>query len=323
LHTILDLPVGTFVGVGQKTVVLFFEKGKPTNDIWYYELKVGRSLGKRDPINYNDFQEFIDYQKDFIESDNSWKRSKLSIDKNTFDLSVNNPNKKEDIIIRNPAVIIDELEKNTSDTTDIIKDKHFLEQINELSAFQTAKWEKTTLGHVCDFFNGKAHEKEIDANGDFIVVNSKFISRDGDVKKFTMTQIFPLFENDIVLVMSDVPNGKALGKCFLIDEDEKYSLNQRICAIRSNNFNPKFLYYQLNRNKHFLSFNNGENQTNLRKEDILNCPLFMPPMEEQNRIVEILDKLKDESSQVIFNINNKTKLAEEFQQSILGIPFLI
>jgi type I restriction enzyme M protein len=30
LHTVLDLPSGTFQGAGVKTVVLFFEKGAPT-----------------------------------------------------------------------------------------------------------------------------------------------------------------------------------------------------------------------------------------------------------------------------------------------------
>lgn len=36
LHTILDLPSGVFTGAGIKTVILFFEKGKPTQKIWYY-----------------------------------------------------------------------------------------------------------------------------------------------------------------------------------------------------------------------------------------------------------------------------------------------
>ena len=38
LHTVLDLPGGTFTGAGVKTVVLFFEKGKPTKDVWFYQL---------------------------------------------------------------------------------------------------------------------------------------------------------------------------------------------------------------------------------------------------------------------------------------------
>jgi type I restriction enzyme M protein len=46
LHTVLDLPGGTFTGAGVKTVVLFFEKGAPTEKVWYYQLNLGRNLGK-------------------------------------------------------------------------------------------------------------------------------------------------------------------------------------------------------------------------------------------------------------------------------------
>ena len=145
--------------------------------------------------------------------------------------------------------------------------------------------ELTTLGKSCEFFNGKAHEKSIDENGKYIVVNSKFISQEGRVVKRTKEQMFPLYKGDIVMVMSDVPNGKALAKCFIIDKDDTYSLNQRICCIRSKEFDTKYLYYQLNRNEHFLAFNNGENQTNLRKDDILDCPLIKPSMDEQKRMV--------------------------------------
>ncbi|MGF7140755.1 N-6 DNA methylase [Roseimarinus sediminis] len=321
LHTILDLPVGIFTGVGQKTVVLFFEKGKPTTDIWHYELKVDRSLGKREPINENDFIEFLEFQSVRKLSDKSWTRNILEIDKTSFDLTLSNPNKKVEVKIRESEIILPEFDMLTGETTDILKSDLFNSQIQELSAFDSSNWERTTLGEVCEFFNGKAHEKAIDANGNYIVVNSKFISTDGNVKKYTLEQIFPLYEGDVVLVMSDVPNGKALGKCFLIDENDKYSLNQRICAIRSERFNSKFLYYQLNRNSHFLDFNNGENQTNLRKADILNCPLLVPTIEEQERIVEILDNLKEETIQVKENIQKKINLAEELQQSVLELPF--
>jgi type I restriction enzyme S subunit len=150
--------------------------------------------------------------------------------------------------------------------------------------------ELTSLGESCEFFNGKAHEKSIDENGKYIVVNSKFISQEGRVVKRTKEQMFPLYKGDIVMVMSDVPNGKALAKCFIIDQDDTYSLNQRICCIRSKEFDTKYLYYQLNRHEHFLAFNNGENQTNLRKDDILACPLIKPSMEEQQRMVSELDE---------------------------------
>ena len=45
LHTVLDCPGGTFLGAGVKTVVLFFEKGAPTRNVWYYQLEPGRNMG--------------------------------------------------------------------------------------------------------------------------------------------------------------------------------------------------------------------------------------------------------------------------------------
>lgn len=180
----------------------------------------------------------------------------------------------------------------------------------------------TTLGESCQFFNGKAHEKDIDAEGAFVVVNSKFISRDGRVLKFTGKQMFPLFEDDIVMVMSDVPNGKALAKCYIIEENDKYSLNQRICAIRTTEFDIRFLYYQLNRHPFLLAFNNGENQSNLRKGDILNCPLWKPSLEVQENIVELLDEALEQIEQSKANIKKNIENAQELFQSKLDAVFL-
>lgn len=171
--------------------------------------------------------------------------------------------------------------------------------------------ELTTLGKSCEFFNGKAHEKSIDENGKYIVVNSKFISSEGKSFKRTNEQMFPLYKGDIVMVMSDVPNGKALAKCFIIDKDDTYSLNQRICCIRSKEFDAKYLYYQLNRHEHFLAFNNGENQTNLRKDDILACPLIKPSIDEQRRMVEKLDQTFASLLKVKFNIETNIINAKE------------
>lgn len=177
--------------------------------------------------------------------------------------------------------------------------------------------ELTTLGKSCEFFNGKAHEKSIDENGNYIVVNSKFISQEGRVVKRTKEQMFPLYKGDIVMVMSDVPNGKALAKCFIIDKDDTYSLNQRICCIRSKEFDVKYLYYQLNRHEHFLAFNNGENQTNLRKDDILDCPLIKPSMEEQKRMVAELDLAFANLSKAMSNTERNAINAKSLFESYL------
>jgi type I restriction enzyme M protein len=108
LHTVIDCPGGTFIGAGVKTVVLFFEKGSATRKTWFYELNPGRNMGKTNPLNDNDLKEFVVLQKTFADSDKSWsiKTSELDI---SFDLSVKNPNVKEEAPLREPSLIIDEI----------------------------------------------------------------------------------------------------------------------------------------------------------------------------------------------------------------------
>ena len=72
VHTILNMPQGSFLGAGVKTVVLFFEKIRPTKKIWYYDLDPGRNLGKTNPLNDNDLKEFIELQTSKPTNEKSW-----------------------------------------------------------------------------------------------------------------------------------------------------------------------------------------------------------------------------------------------------------
>lgn len=164
---------------------------------------------------------------------------------------------------------------------------------DQLLGFEEGDVEWKTLEEVAHFANGKGHEKDISEDGKFIVVNSKFISTDGLVAKYSDSQICPLFKDDILLVMSDLPNGKALSKTFIVDEDERYTLNQRIGGITvkdKSEILPKFLHYFLDRTPQLLKHNNGVDQTNLRKGQILEVKVPILPLHKQEHIVSILDK---------------------------------
>ena len=150
-------------------------------------------------------------------------------------------------------------------------------------------WKVKLLSDVAFFTNGKAHERHIDNSGNYIVVNSKFISTEGEVVKKSNVCICPLKIGDITMVMSDIPNGKALAKCFIIPKDDKYTLNQRICSLRTEVADNRYLSYILNRNKYYLAFDSGTGQTNLRKSDVLECPVAIPPTKaEQTAIAATL-----------------------------------
>lgn len=120
LHTILDLPGGTFTGAGVKTVILFFDKGTATKKIWYYQLNLDRNLGKTNPLNENDLSEFVKLQKTKAESKNSWTIKLADVNTDTFDLSVKNPNKKGEAALRQPQEILAKMKELDIETAEIL-----------------------------------------------------------------------------------------------------------------------------------------------------------------------------------------------------------
>jgi type I restriction enzyme M protein len=120
LHTVLDCPGGVFQGAGVKTVVLFFEKGAATRNIWFYQLDPGRNLGKTNPLNDADLAEFAMLQKTLADSPKSWSVDARSIDKTTFDLSLNNPKGGEDIAHHSPGKIMDEIAALDAESAEVM-----------------------------------------------------------------------------------------------------------------------------------------------------------------------------------------------------------
>ena len=156
------------------------------------------------------------------------------------------------------------------------------------------KWEEKTLEQVARYENGKAHEQDIDEEGEYIVVNSKFISTEGEVKKFSHSANLLAEKDDILMVLSDIPNGKAIAKCFYVDKDDTYTVNQRICKLTAKDTVSTMLFYILDRNAYFLDFDDGVKQTNLKKDDVLNCPILLPKDKtEQQKIADCLSSVDE------------------------------
>lgn len=242
------------------------------------------------------------------------------------EFKINIPTLQEQQKIANFLSNVDKKISITEEKLDLFKDykKGIMQKIfNQELRFKDSngndypEWQEKILGEVSSFINGKGHEQFIDKNGNYIVVNSKFISSDGLIKKYTSNLLVPLYVNDILMVMSDVPNGKAIGKCFLVNENNKYSLNQRICALRTGE-NSKYLYYFLNRNSYFLKFDDGISQTNLKKDEVLSCPIFLPCLEEQQKIADFLSSIDNK----IDNLTAELEDLKEFKKGLLQQMFV-
>lgn len=102
LHTIVRLPNGVFNPyTGIKTNLLFFTKGRPTQNIWYYEHPYpegAKSYNKTKPIHFEEFQPEIKWWgseenafKSRVETEQAWKVSIDDIKARNYNLDIKNP----------------------------------------------------------------------------------------------------------------------------------------------------------------------------------------------------------------------------------------
>lgn len=175
-----------------------------------------------------------------------------------------------------------------------LRKKQYNHYRGQLLTFEDGEVEWKALGDVCDFTNAKPHEKFVTPDGDVALMTSKFVATQGRSARYIKREsvLTPAVEEDVALVMSDLPNGRALAKAFFVREDNRYAANQRVCLLRPKDkaqLVPRFLFYVIDRNPQLLRYDTGYDQTHLKKGWILDVNLPVPSLIEQTRIVEILD----------------------------------
>jgi restriction endonuclease S subunit len=211
---------------------------------------------------------------------------------------------------------IELLKNQNREMTTFINDVYW-QEIEQIFHRNINDWPKTTIGESCDYKNGKAHEKLVDPSGRYRLVTSKFVSSEGEFARRVTESLTPLASGDVAFVLSDLPNGKALAKAFLVTDENDLTLNQRVLRLRSNNFHPKFLYFMINRNPYLRSFDNGESQTHLKLAQVLACPLLIPDLKTQAEVAKSMSELKLQIDSSVQLLAKKGYLLETLQKSIL------
>ncbi|WRE22808.1 restriction endonuclease subunit S [Helicobacter pylori] len=191
-----------------------------------------------------------------------------------------------------------------------------LSQRKRLKGFNQA-WQRVRLGDICEFGNGGAYETLIVENGDFKLISLNSIDIDGNLKN-TMKRVNfydnSLKQDDIVMVLSDVAHGDFLGLCAVIPSND-YVLNQRMGRLRIRNdcINILFLRLYINANqKYFKMQGQGSSQLNLSKKAIEDFEIFLPPLNEQIAIANILSGLDHE----IASLKNKKRQFDNIKKAL-------
>lgn len=320
LHTILDMPAGTFLGAGVKTVVLFFTKGEPTRTIWYYQLDPGRNMGKTNPLSDSDMMDFIKLQKNRDASLNSWTLNIDDVDKSTYDLSVKNPNKKNIIEIKSPYLIKEEIQQLDEAGNEILLNVYdFLENtFKELeSEFPVKK-----IGDVCTVIAGQSPEGKYynnEGNGmPFYQGKKEFTSKFiGEPTTWT-TDITKEAEKDDVLMSVRAPVGPvnfATQKC---------CIGRGLAAIRaSNKIDKEYLFYYFLKNEKEITGNEGAVFNSINKTQIENLMIPVPPIDIQIEIVNSLNLLFEDLDSLEKLYLNKVDKIRELKMSIMHSAYYV
>jgi type I restriction enzyme S subunit len=188
----------------------------------------------------------------------------------------------------------------------------------EYSGEIPSDWSLKRLGDLVAFAQGKAHEPYIDDDGDYICVNSRFVSTSGKTIKTCSVNLTPASLNDILMVMSDLPNGRALARAYYVDDHGKYAVNQRVCRITAEKAHSRFLFYLLDRHPGLMQNDDGVHQTHLSNSDFQKLKLYLPSLSEQNQIARFLDHETARIDALIEEQQRLIELLKEKRQAVIS-----
>ena len=121
LFCIVSLPPKVFLNAGaaSKTNLLFFTKGEPTKEIWYYDLS-DLNVTKKQPLTVEHFDEFLKLLPEKTESERSWRVSIEEIEAKNYDIKAVNPNKKIEEDTRTPDELLSVIESQGTEVAKAI-----------------------------------------------------------------------------------------------------------------------------------------------------------------------------------------------------------
>lgn len=129
LHTIVRLPNGVFNPyTGIKTNLLFFTKGTPTKEVWYYEHPLPKGIknySRSNPITIDEFLPENEWWNNRIENEHAWKVCVDNIKNANYNLDFKNPHIPEDEKLKSPEELINDI------NTNLFNAKQLLEKIKE------------------------------------------------------------------------------------------------------------------------------------------------------------------------------------------------
>lgn len=213
--------------------------------------------------------------------------------------------------------------------------KELLESaLNNAFTENTEGWEEKTLGSISDLKQNKAEVKNIDANTlvsfvpmEYLGINQKYFNSNQSKPIKNLIENYTYFaENDVIMakITPCFENGK-IGIARGLTNKIGFGSSEYIVFRTNKDINREYLYYFLNRGtfrkEGAQNMLGAVGHKRVSKEFIENYPFSYPSLPEQQKIVEKLDALQQQTKQLEQIYTKKIKECDELKQSILQKAF--
>ena len=283
LHTVIRLPNSIFKPYATvATNLLFFTKGAPTKEIWYYQHTYPegvKSYSKTNPIKFEEFEELQNWWSDRQENDVAWKVSIDEIISRNYDLDIKNPTIKDE----SPDHSADHYINNLKGDLEEI-DAEILKILE--SQVKIDNYRKVNIGEICDVIKGSTGIKKA-VDGKYPLVTTGEDRATHDSFQFDLEAV-------CIPLVSSTGHGHASIKRLHYQEG-KFALGSILAAVIPRNaetISTRYLFYYLNNFKDeiIVPLMQGMANVSLSVTKIKTIPIVIPELEVQNELVALMAK---------------------------------
>ena len=304
LHTIVKLPNTTFAPYATvATNILFFEAGKSTNEIWFYQHRVPagqKNYSKTKPIKFEEFQAEFEWWNNRVENENAWKVTLADVIEKDYKIDFKNPRSQDNIDKWEPQDLL----------TDIIDSYDYIMRLWQEIDFtinNQGTVARMRIGDICGIEKGKSPIQKT-LPGQYPMVVTAVERASSNTYQFNREAV-------CIPLVSSTGHGHASLKRIHY-QNGKFALGNILCALYSLDEEillTKYLYIYLSyvKDELLVPLMKGTTNVSLNMKDILNAVISVPSIDVQLEIIEKSEKLEN----IMSKISEVQNMVDDFGQA--------
>lgn len=186
----------------------------------------------------------------------------------------------------------------------------------------TGDWKEVRLGELSEISMATSKKSRVDGQGKYIIADMGSVSKEGSFLTHKTTDVREdvLCIGDLVMPKDDIGGGQIIGKAVVVPHEERYVLGDHVYRLRLSHGCPDFVRYAINSYKVNTLLRSkvvGSAQLGLGRRAVLEQPIDLPPLKEQEAIAAVLSDIDAEIEALDKRLAKTRDLKQGMAQELL------